>query len=57
MIKVLNHLGTEHLEFSSLALFEAWKEREEEITYSTYVKGQRSYFPSEKTGSIYPPKW
>lgn len=38
--------GMKTLTFSSMRDFLFWKEREEEATYSTYVKGQQKYHPS-----------
>jgi len=36
------------LSFASMNDFQSWKEREEEITYATYVKSQQTYHPSSK---------
>lgn len=38
--------GLKELSFVSMNDFQSWKEREEEATYSTYVKGQKTYHPS-----------
>ena len=36
---------------NSFIEFEVWKEKEEEATYTAYVKGQKSYIPkSNETG-------
>ena len=34
------------LSFVSMNDFQSWKEREEEATYTTYVKSQQTYHPS-----------
>ena len=39
------HTGTKTLRFSSLTEFLQWKEHEEERTYTTYIKGDRTYSP------------
>jgi hypothetical protein len=45
-------IGTKTIKLNSFVEFEAWKEKEEEATYTTYVKNQtESYFPkSMKVG-------
>ena len=44
--------GTQTLKFSSLTEFLQWKEHEEEGTYTTYIKGDRTYCPkSTKQGN------
>ena len=35
------------LRFTTLEEFQAWKEREEEASYTTYVKGQQTYHPPD----------
>lgn len=37
--------GAKTLTLNSIIEFEAWKEKEEEATYTTYVKSQKSYVP------------
>ena len=42
---IINKTGKQELNFASMGAFQSWKEREEENTYSMYVKDQRSYQP------------
>lgn len=44
--------GLNNLTFSSLREFLYWKEREEEATYSMYIKSQQTYYPSS-SGMLY----
>ena len=47
------HVGAKTITLNSFIEFEAWKEKEEEATYTAYVKGQKSYIPkSTKAGII-----
>ena len=39
------HTGKKSLEFSCMTEFQSWKEREEDATYTTYVKNQQTYHP------------
>jgi hypothetical protein len=39
-------IGKKILEFSSMTEFNSWKEREEDATYTTYVKNQQAYKPN-----------
>ena len=48
----INIIGTKTVKLNSFVEFEAWKEKEEEATYTAYVKNQKSYFPtSMKAGN------
>lgn len=38
-------LGKQELTFSSMNEFTSWREREEEITYTTYVRDTQTYQP------------
>ena len=38
--------GKKHVNFNSMTEFNQWKEREEEITYTTYIWRDRTYQPS-----------
>ena len=42
---ICSHAGCKDLSFCTMAEFKSWKEREEEATYSTYVKGNQTYHP------------
>lgn len=44
--KQYSHTGSRELRFSSFTEFLEWKEKEEENTYTTYVKGDRTYHPN-----------
>ena len=50
-----NHMaiGKTVVSFESMEAFYTWKEREEEITYSMYVKDQRSYQPKAMKGDVH----
>ena len=48
----VNHAGKRELNFDSMEAFQGWKEREEENTYSMYVKDQRPYQPSCIEGKV-----
>ena len=43
-------IGTKKLRFSSNVEFLSWKEREEEVTYTTYVKSHQMYHPVHPEG-------
>ena len=44
--------GKQELKFSSMTEFHAWKEREEDITYTSYVKDTQGYQPKLTEGRI-----
>ena len=44
--------GKKFLEFPSMTEFMSWKEREEDATYTAYVKSQQTYNP-QLSGTVY----
>ena len=46
-------IGKTEMSFESMEVFHTWKEREEENTYSMYVKGQRAYQPKAMEGNMH----
>lgn len=43
--------------FTTLEEFQAWKEREEEASYTTYVKGQQTYHPHDPGDLLNDQQW
>jgi len=48
----IHSTGKQELRFSSMTEFHAWKEREEEVTYTSYVKDTQGYQPKLMEGRI-----
>ena len=45
--------GKTEMSFESMEAFHTWKEREEESTYSMYVRDQRPYQPKAMEGDVH----
>ena len=52
-VKPHGTIGKTEMSFESMEAFHTWKEREEESTYSMYVRDQRPYQPKAMEGDVH----